>query len=136
MEFLRYNEVMFIVGILKWWYTTGWRLRAEMILDRLDGTRDFFSIGLLLRTMFSLFRQDGAGSVEGTLSVKLNAFAGRLISRFIGAGIRFTVLILGVVTITLQALLGGLALAVWAAIPLMPIVGFVLMGTGWVPWQF
>ena len=86
--------------------------------------------------MFSLFRQDGAGSVEGTLSVKLNAFAGRLISRFIGAGIRSAVLILGVVTITLQALLGGLALAVWAVIPVMPIVGFVLMSAGWVPWQF
>ncbi|MBH1980376.1 hypothetical protein I8H83_02465 [Candidatus Saccharibacteria bacterium] len=105
-------------------------------MNRLDGTMDYFSIGLLLRTMFSLFRQDGAGSVDGPLSVKLQAFVGRLISRVLGAMIRFTVLIMGVVTIALQALLGVLVLVLWAAIPAAPIIGFVLMTAGWVPWQF
>lgn len=126
---------MFIVGLLKWWYTTGWSLRAQMILGRIEKTMDYFSIGLLLKTMFSLFRQDGAGSVDGPLSVKLNAFAGRLISRFIGAGIRFAVLLIGVVTITGQALMGLVVLALWVAVPLSPIIGFVLMSAGWQPWQ-
>lgn len=127
---------MFIVGLLRWWYTIGWSQRARMVMDRLDGTMDFFSIGLLLRTMFSLFRQDGAGSVDGPLSVKIQAFFGRMISRVIGAMIRFTVLIFGVITITLQALLGVAVLLVWAIVPLLPIVGFVLMTGGWLPWQF
>lgn len=124
------------MGLLRWWYTVGWSQRARMVMDRLDGTMDFFSIGLLLRTMFALFRQDGAGSVDGSLSVKMQAFAGRMISRVIGAMIRFTVLIVGVVSITLQALLGVAVLAVWAFVPLLPIIGFVLMTGGWVPWQF
>ncbi len=127
---------MFIVGLLRWWYTIGWSQRARMIMDRLDSTMDYFSVGLLIRTLFSLFRQDGAGSVDGPLSVKMQAFVGRLISRCIGAMIRTTVLIFGVVTITLQALLGIVALGVWAVVPLLPIVGFVLMSSGWVPWQF
>ena len=107
-----------------------------MIMDRLDGTMDFFSIGLLLRTMFSLFRQDGAGSVDGPLSVKFQAFIGRLISRVIGAMIRCTVLLIGVVSITLQALLGIVVLLLWAIVPFLPIIGFVAMTAGWIPWRF
>lgn len=123
------------MGLLRWWYTIGWSQRARMVMDRLDGTMDFFSVGLLLRTMFSLFRQDGAGSVDGPLSVKMQAFFGRMISRVIGAMIRFTVLIFGVVTITLQALLGIAVLLAWAVVPVLPIVGFVLMAGGWLPWR-
>lgn len=126
---------MFIVGLLRWWYTIGWSQRAQMIMNRLDTTMDYFSVGLLLRTMFSLFRQDGAGRVDGSLSVKMQAFAGRLISRVIGALIRFTVLVFGVMTITLQAILGLAVLLFWAIVPLLPIVGFVLMAGGWMPWQ-
>lgn len=125
---------MFIVGLLKWWYSTGWIWRAQLVMDRLDSTRDYFSIGLLLRTMFSLFRQDGAGSVNGPLSVKFHAFVGRLISRVIGAGIRTVVLVFGVITITFQAVFGLVFLLAWAILPWMPIVGFVLMGAEWMPW--
>ncbi len=136
VEIIRYNKVMFIVGLLRWWYTIGWSQRARMVMNRLDGTMDFFSIGLLLRTMFSLFRQDGAGSIDGPLSVKFQAFLGRLISRFIGAIIRFTVLLVGLVTIAAQAILGLLVLALWVLVPATPVIGFVLMTAGWVPWQF
>ncbi|WP_260762987.1 hypothetical protein [Candidatus Mycosynbacter amalyticus] len=127
---------MFIVGLLRWWYTIGWQQRARMTMTRLESTMDYFSIGLLLRTMFALFRQDGAGSVDGPLSVKVQAWAGRMISRVIGAMIRSTVLVMGLVTITLQALLGVCVLAVWAIVPVLPITGFVLMTAGWIPWQF
>ena len=136
IEIIRYNKVMFIVGLLRWWYTIGWSQRARMVMNRLDGTMDYFSIGLLLRTMFSLFRQDGAGSTDGPLSVKFQAFIGRLISRVIGAMIRFAVLVMGVITIALQAILGLMVLALWAAVPVAPVIGFVLMTAGWIPWQF
>lgn len=135
LEEISYNKVMFIVGLLRWWYTIGWSQRARMVLARLDKTMDFFSIGLLLRTMFSLFRQDGAGSVDGPLSIKFQAFLGRVISRVIGAVVRTVVLLVGVITIALQAILGVLVLSLWAAVPAMPVVGFVFMVGGWVPWQ-
>jgi hypothetical protein len=127
---------MFIVGLFRWWYTIGWQRRARLVMERIDSTMDYFSIGLLARTMFSLFRQDGAGRIDGPLSVKFNAFIGRLLSRIIGACIRFTVLIIGLFAITLHALLGILILAVWAFVPAFPIVGFIVMLTGWIPWQF
>ena len=127
---------MFIVGLLKWWYSAGWNLRARMVMDGLDRTIDYFSIGLLLRTMFSLFRQDGAGSVDGPLTAKMEAFAGALISRFIGAGIRTVVLLIGCISIAGRALLGLLVLLGWALVPVLPIIGFIVMTTGWIPWQF
>lgn len=133
---MRYNKVMFIVGLLKWWYSAGWSFRARLVMDGLDRTIDYFSIGLLLKTMFSLFRQDGAGSVDGPLTAKIEAFMGALISRFIGAAIRSVVLIIGCVTIVGRALLGVCVLAVWAFVPILPIVGFIVMTTGWIPWQF
>lgn len=105
-------------------------------MERLDATMDFFSIGLLAKTMFSLFRQDGAGSVDGPLSVKVNAFFGRLISRVLGAMIRFTVLVVGLFTITFHALGGLFVLLLWAFVPLFPIIGFIVMTSGWIPWQF
>lgn len=96
---------------------------------------DYFSIGLLLRTLFSLFRQDGAGSVNGPLSVKFQAFIGRVISRVLGAAIRSVVLVIGVITITLQAAFGLVFLLAWAVLPWAPIVGFVLAGADWMPWR-
>lgn len=133
---MRYNKVMFIVGLLKWWYSAGWSRQAQIIADGLHRTTDYFSIGLLLRTMFSLFRQDGAGSVDGPLTVKLEAFAGALISRFIGAGIRTAVVLMGCVTIVLRVLFGGVMLLLWLFVPFLPIIGFIVMMTGWIPWQF
>lgn len=127
---------MFIVGMLTWWYTDGWKQRAQMIMVRLSGTLDYFSVGLLVRTMFALFRQDGAGSVDGPIGVKMQAFMGRVISRIIGAVIRSTVLVTGLIIITLQALLGVSVLLAWALVPALPIIGAVLTATGWVPWQF
>lgn len=127
---------MFIVGLLRWWYTDGWRQRAQMVMMRLDGTMDYFSVGLLLKTMFALFRQDGAGAVDGPLSVKINAFFGRLISRIIGACVRSSVLVVGLVIITLQALLGVVVLTLWLGVPLLPFVGVIITATGWIPWQF
>lgn len=125
---------MFIVGLLRWWYTRGWRSRVQLVMDRIDATMDYFSIGLLAKTMFALFRQDGAGKVDGPLSVKINAFFGRLVSRLIGAMIRSTVLVIGLFAITFHALLGLSVLAVWAVVPIFPIMGFLLMASGWLPW--
>lgn len=127
---------MFIVGLLRWWYTEGWRQRAQLVMNRLEGTMDFFSIGLLVRTMFSLFRQDGAGRVEGPLSVKIHAFFGRLISRMLGAMIRSGVLVAGLAVITIQALSGFVVLLLWLFVPLFPLAGAVISAIGWVPWQF
>ncbi|NLA43132.1 hypothetical protein GX865_03190 [Candidatus Saccharibacteria bacterium] len=104
-------------------------------MERLASTMDYFSIDLLLKTMFSLFRQDGAGRVDGPLGLKIRAFFDRLISRILGAIIRSTVLILGLVVIFVQVVLSTIVLLFWGAVPFMPVLGTVVALTGWTPWQ-
>jgi hypothetical protein len=126
---------MFVVALLKWWYVDGWKQRANIAMERLASTMDYFSIDLLLKTMFSLFRQDGAGRVDGPLGLKIRAFFDRLISRILGAIIRSTVLILGLVVIFVQVVLSTIVLLFWGAVPFMPVLGTVVALTGWTPWQ-
>lgn len=126
---------MFIIGILQWWYGRGWVMRAVRLREKLMGTLDYFSIDLLLRTFFSPFRQISAGQVRGPIGVQMRAFFDRLISRVIGAMIRLTMIIFGIVAITLYAVIGGVLVAVWGLIPFLPVLGIVLFLSGWVPWS-
>jgi hypothetical protein len=125
---------MFIAGILSWWYGPGWRERVTAMRENLASTMDYFSIGLLLKTLFSPFRQISAGQVRGPLAVQMRAFFDRLISRCIGAMIRITIMIVGLVAILFSAVVGVIGLVLWAFIPLLPIAGLILWLIGWMPW--
>ena len=124
---------MLIVGFLSWWYGTGWLQRFAMLGQRLAGTLDFFSPGLLLQTWFAPFRQISAGHVEGSLGVLWRAFVDQLISRIIGSIVRSALLIGGGVMLLVQVLLGIVELTVWLLLPLLPLAGVVLMLSGWTP---
>ena len=129
----RYNEDMFLAGIMSWWYGNGLRLRLAMIGSRIARTNDYFSIGLLASTLFSPYRQISAGKVSGPLSLQLRAFVDRLISRFIGAIVRAFMILLGLVVISLQAIVGMVIMFFWIIISLFPVIGLLLAVTGWVP---
>lgn len=126
---------MFIVGILQWWYGRGWIMRVSRLREKLMGTLDYFSIDLLLRTFFSPFRQISAGQVRGPLGVQMRALLDRIISRVIGAMIRLVMIGVGTVAIISYTLIGGLMVAVWGIIPLLPVLGIILFVSGWVPWS-
>lgn len=130
-----YNKVMFVIGLMSWWYGRGWRDAAARVGRRLMSLEDYFSIDLLLKTFFSPFRQISAGGANGPLGVQMRAFFDRLISRIIGAMIRLFTIIIGLIAIAIYAFVGLLVLVVWAVIPLMPLIGIVLFITGWMlPW--
>lgn len=94
---------------------------------------DTFSFSLILRTLFSPFRQISAGRVDGPLGVQFQAFIDKTISRFIGALVRIAVLITGAISIAVGTVLGVLYVAFWPLIPVLPLVGFAMMLSGWVP---
>ncbi len=118
--------MLLVVELFRWWYTDGWRQRAKRVALRLDGMIDYFSMDLLLKTLFAPFRQISAGRVDGPLGVKLRAMVDKLFSRIIGAFVRMLIMAVGLVAITLQVLIGLLVLLGWALLPLLPIVGVVL----------
>lgn len=132
---VRYNKVMFVLSVLSWWYGAGWRQRAVKLKEQLAATEDYFSIDLLLKTLFSPFRQISAGKVRGPLGVQMRAFFDRLISRMIGGMIRIFMVVVGSIAIIVNALVGTILLFLWGAVPLLPLVGLYLFVVGWMPWK-
>lgn len=126
---------MFIVGLFSWWYGAGWRQRAVFLREQLAAMADYFSIDLLLRTLFNPFRQISAGGVRGPLGVQMHAFFDRVISRCIGAMIRSAIIIIGAMGLALHAVIGGIMLVAWLFVPLLPLVGLILWFLGWTPWN-
>lgn len=128
-----YNSDMFLVGILSWWYGNGWLARINAIKKRLAASADFFSFGLLASTIFAPFRQISAGKVNGSIGDQMHAFFDRLISRFVGAFVRISMIIIGLSAMFFQIIFGILLIIIWPIIPLFFVIGLILMVIGWVP---
>lgn len=121
---------MQVLSFLRWWYGEGWRgqLSAQQLYLRKIG--DFFSVSLLLRNLFQPFRQISAGSVRGGLGVQFRAWLDRLISRMIGAMVRLFMICMGGIWWCLSALMSVVTLALWPLLPLAPLIGLILAGSG------
>ena len=122
--------MLLVTSLIRWWYTEGWRARARLIADRLDGTIDYFSVDLLIKTLFAPYRQISVGKVDGSLEVKMRALIDKLFSRVIGAFIRLIILIIGGLVISLQAVFGLVILCGWLFVPLLPVFGAVMTVVG------
>lgn len=127
---------MLFVSLLRWWYGLGWLDQLKLVRDRFDRTADFFSIELSLRTLFKPFRQiDAEGVGHAPLSVILRAWFDQMFSRVFGAFIRSIMIVIGSTAILLEAVIGGVRLAAWPIIPLLPVIALPLALTGWFPWR-
>lgn len=123
------------MAFFSWWYTEGWWRQVGRARGRIAAWFDYFSFDIIARTFFAPFRQISAGRVEGPLGVQLRAWVDRLVSRFIGAMVRSAVLVAGTITIVFTALVAFLQLVLWPILPLAPVIGVILMLTGWLPWR-
>ena len=125
---------MVVVGLLSWGYGLGLRRFVVSVGRRITAVYDYFSIGELLRTWFSPFRQISAGSVSGPFSVQWHAFADRTISRFVGGFMRTLMIVIGLLSIICMGVVACVAIVMWLTVPFMPLVGVVLSVMGWMPW--
>lgn len=126
---------MFLVGIFQWWYGNGLLQYIRQSFLGVLRTADFFSVGLLLKTLFNPFRQISAAPVSGDLSVQLSAFFDKMFSRVIGAVVRSMVIIIGILMILLRFLWMILGIIMWLALPLMPFIGIILWQLGVSVWK-
>lgn len=130
-----YNINMFLVGIFQWWYGNGLLQYVRQSFLGVLRTADFFSVGLLLKTLFNPFRQISAAPVGGDLSVQLSAFFDKMFSRAIGAVVRSMVIIIGILMILLRFLWMIVGIIMWLALPLMPFIGIILWQLGVSVWK-
>ena len=102
-----------------------------LVSEQIFQLQDTFSLSLLIRTLFSPFRQISVGSVGGPLGVQIQAWFDRVISRFIGAMVRTFMILAGVVVITLSLLVGMIRLVLWLLLPALPIIIMIV----WTVWN-
>lgn len=121
------------MGMISWWYSRGWSSQWSRIAERWSRTAELFSIGQLFSTLFAPYRQISAGKLSGSIAAVVRAALDQLVSRTIGAFVRFFTIIIGVIVLIVQAIYEVLIAAVWWLVPLLPIVGVVLFAIGWVP---
>jgi hypothetical protein len=121
---------MFLVGIFQWWYGDGLLRYIRQSFLGVLRTADFFSVGLLLQTLFNPFRQISAAPVGGAMSMQLSAFFDKLFSRAVGTVVRSGVIIVGILMIVLRFLWMVLGVLLWLALPIFPIISIVLWQMG------
>ncbi|MDO8335911.1 MAG: hypothetical protein Q7T74_03990 [Candidatus Saccharibacteria bacterium] len=125
---------MFIVGLLTWWYSAGWQRFGQLLLEKLVISEDFFSIDILLSTLFAPFKQISANyGSGGTLQMKLQAWFDKLFSRFIGAIIRIVLIFIGALWLLIQVIVDAILMVIWPLIPLLPLIGLGVSFGGYLP---
>ena len=127
---------MFIVGMLSWWYSLGWKKVATVLVEKLASTEDFFSIDILISYLFAPYKQISAsGSGLGTFQDKVREWFDKQFSRVFGAIIRLLIVIVGVVWLFTQIAAYLFVLFVWPLVPILPLVGLVMMIVVGTPWS-
>ena len=63
----------------------------------------------------------------------MRALLDRLMSRVIGAFLRFVMILIGSLVILLHIAWGGITMIGWSMVPLFPVVGLLLFSIGWAP---
>lgn len=91
-----------------------------------------FSVGALVRTWFSPYKQTFSGSAKGSIGMLLRAFVDSLISRVIGFLVRTILIFTGLVCAIFSLASGLLLLVLWAVIPLALPASLIMivMGVG------
>lgn len=123
---------MLVVALFSWWYTTAWAALGRKVEHRLSRVLNFFSVGMLLQTLFAPFRQIAAGKTQGNIDAQFRAMLDRLFSRFVGAAVRSIFIILGIFTTFFVMVFGIIQMILWPLVPLLPILGIIGFSAGWV----
>ena len=122
---------MLALSFIEWWYLQGWGKFAAELVNKLRGAADFFSISLLLRSLFAPFKQISAyGSGDESLQGRLSDFGDKLLSRVIGAIVRIFILVAGIIWLLVETAASLALIVLWPVLPLLPVVGIIMTVMG------
>lgn len=122
---------MLFVDFMSWWYADGFKDFLKRLGLQLAKITDFFSVGLLVKTLFTPFRLiDSYSSGGQSLDDKVRAGIDKIIARLIGGLIRSTVLVFAIIVIFTTIVIDLVKIILWLSAPSLPIIGAVLLATG------
>lgn len=116
-----------VIALISWWYGAGWSRLVRQCGGRVRGCLEFFSVQLLLRTLFDPFRQIGTDGAGQSLDAQVRAWGDRMFSRLVGFAVRSMVIIFGFTIATALLVASAVQIIAWPFVPALPLVGFWLM---------
>lgn len=123
--------LMLVISFFQWWYGRGFSEYLARFVDGLRDAADFFSIRLLLRNMFAPFRQIAAERRDNLpLDARIRAWLDLLISRMVGATVRFMILIAGTIVLIVRVAVGLAVGLLWPMMPLLVVYCVMLFARG------
>ncbi|NCO44174.1 hypothetical protein GW889_01435, partial [Candidatus Berkelbacteria bacterium] len=118
-------------GFLEWMYKEGLTQTIAMYRSVVLLTFDFFSVKLLLRTLFAPWKRDEVEPETPSLQLIMQAFWNNLIARGIGMCVRAITICMGlaatVSVVVGGALFVGITATYPASVPLLIVVGVIVM---------
>ena len=124
---------MFLVDIISWWYGNGFIRRISIAKANFRKTLDFFSIQILLKTLFKPYKQISADESSNSIGMFFQVFFDKLISRIVGFFARTFMIVAGIIVIILQLIMNCMFFVLWLIIPILPLAGIILAIIGWIP---
>lgn len=119
---------MLFIDMITWWYGPGWVQRLSNLKMHLANWMKYFSLGILLKTLFQPWKQIVTVTGNGTsLGAKKDALIDNLVSRFVGFLVRSSVFFFALIVMATVLLLSLAYVIIWPLIPLLP-VAFVVLG--------
>lgn len=120
------NYIWLIPYYISWHYTRAYKELWSAWRNILHFLFEFFSIHLLLRTLFQPFERlkekyHGGLDIENFLSTMFVNF----MMRIVGFIMRISVIIFGIIFVSIFCVLGLISLILWLFVPL--ILGFMLL---------
>ena len=121
---------MGFVLFISWWYGTGWVNSFKAIGVRALSMASFFSLAILLRTLFEPWKQITTYVGPNTpIGDRFRVWFDNIFSRLFGFVIRSTVFWFGAFASLLTVLYGVILAIIWPIVPMLPIV-FVAIAFG------
>ncbi len=120
---------MMTLEFFRWWYSRGWSLAVKRFEGKLRGIEQAFSVGILLRTLFSPWRRI-ITYPGGSLSEHFKAMLDNLVSRFVGLFVRLSVLFAAGIITLLFCIAAFIAVVLWPLLPplAMALIIWVIVG--------
>jgi hypothetical protein len=117
---------MFIVLALQWWYGPGWLQQWRKIISRTRSVGGAYSGKTLLRTLFSPWKRITALSAPNpTIQQRFQALIDNLVSRLVGAIVRFFTLLAALVSLIVTITLSTALAVLWPLIPVLSVAAII-----------
>lgn len=110
-----------MITYFSWWYAQEPSLLWQAVRVITKKTFYSFSVGLLIRTLFDPWKRDVLSAQNASLDVRIRIMFENLMTRLIGAIVRFFTIIAGLISTIIVFLILLAIFIVWLLLPIIII---------------